>query len=211
MRTPDLLSAVCHDLKDPLASIVMGAGFLRRTLSAEDQTAQRVVDAIHRAAERMSQLITNFSDLARIERRELVLEKRPHDVGAIVTAAFEQLGIDASVQGVPLSLELGERQPTVACDHRRVLQILRHLGSAALSVVPEGGSITVSSTGASGGARVEVVAKRRPGPASRRIIAEPPRPALALAEGLIELHGGKLTVSGDGDSLVLGFLLPDRP
>jgi signal transduction histidine kinase len=211
MRTPDLLSAVCHDLKDPLASIVMGAGFLRRTLPSEDQTAQRVVDAIHRAAERMSQLITNFSDLARIERNELVLEKRPHEIGAIVTAAFEQLGVDAAVQGVPLSLALGERLPTISCDHRRVLQILRHVGIAALSVIPEGGSIAVACAAETGGARVEVVANRRPGPTSRRIVAEPPRPAVALARGLVELHGGQLTVVGDGDSLRLAFVLPDHP
>ena len=91
-----------------------------------------------------------------------------------------------------------------------MLQTLRHLGTAALSVVPEGRSITVACAAEGGGARVEVVAKRRPGPASRRIVAEPPRPALALAQGLIELHGGKLTVVGDGDSITLAFVLPEQ-
>jgi signal transduction histidine kinase len=208
-RAPDLLSSVCHDLKDPLASIVMGAGFLRRALSPEDQAAQRVVEAIHRAAERMSQLISSFSDLARLETHELTLEVHPLDVGALVKAAFEAFVADAAAQNVVVSLELEPVLPTVPCDRDRVLQILRHLTASALRVVPERGTIVVvGAADATGGARIQVVAKRGPGPTSRRIGSEPPKPAMALAKGLIELHGGSLTAVGDGDALTLTFVLP---
>jgi K+-sensing histidine kinase KdpD len=207
--SPDLLSSVCHDLKDPLASIVMGAGFLRRSLSNEDLAAQRVVEAIHRAADRMSQLIVSFSDLARLGTRELTLEVRPHDVGAIVTAAFEQLVVEAAAQSVPVSLEL---DPTILpwpCDRERLLQTLHHLTASALRVVPGGGCIVMRADANTGGAvRIQVVASRGPGSSSRRIGSEPPKPAIALARGLIELHGGSLTVTGDGDTLTLSFDLP---
>src|SRR5579864_4930697 len=53
----DLVSIVCHDLKDPLASIVMGAGFLKKGVSAEDTAGRRVVEAISRSAERMGLVI----------------------------------------------------------------------------------------------------------------------------------------------------------
>lgn len=208
-RAPDLLSSVCHDLKDPLASIVMGAGFLRRSLSPEDKAAQRVVEAIHRAADRMSQLITSFADLARLETHELTLEVLPHDLGAIVKAAFEQFVAEATAQNVPVSLELDPGLPTLPCDRERMLQILRHLTASALRVVPEGGCIVIAAdTGASGAVRIQVLAKRAPGPSARRIGSEPPKPALALARGLIELHGGRLAVATDGDALTLSFALP---
>jgi signal transduction histidine kinase len=208
-HAPDLLSSVCHDLKDPLASIVMGAGFLRRSLSHEDLAAQRVVEAIHRAADRMSQLIMSFSDLARLETRELTLEVQPHDVGAIVRAAFEQFVVDAAAQNVPASLELDPAIPPLPCDRERLLQILRHLTASALRVVPGGGCVVVrAETKAGGSVRIQVVAKRGPGSSSRRIGSEPPKPAIALARGLIELHGGSLAVAGDGETLTLSFDLP---
>jgi signal transduction histidine kinase len=208
-RAPDLLSSVCHDLKDPLASIVMGAGFLRRSLSPDDLPVQRVVEAIHRAADRMSQLITSFSDLARLETHELTLDVRLHDVGAIVRSAFEHLVAEATPQNALVSLELDPALPTLPCDRERVMQILRHLTASALRVVPEGGSVVlVADAGAGGAARIKVVAKRGPAPTSRRIGSEPPKPGLALARGLIELHGGSLAVAGDGDTLTLSFALP---
>ncbi|HEX3594542.1 MAG TPA: HAMP domain-containing sensor histidine kinase [Polyangiaceae bacterium] len=208
-RAPDLLSSVCHDLKDPLASIVMGAGFLRRALPPEDQAALRVVEAIHRAADRMSQLISSFSDLARLETHELTLDVRPHDIEGLVRAAFETFASEAAAQNVAVSMELAPELPTVPCDRERMLQVLRHLSASALRVVPERGSIVVGgSTDPSGALQLRVIAKRGTGPGSRRIGSEPPKPALALARGLVELHGGSLTVVGDGDSLTLAVLLP---
>jgi signal transduction histidine kinase len=209
-RAPDLLSSVCHDLKDPLASIVMGAGFLRRSLPSEDLPAQRVVEAIHRAADRMSQLITSFADLARLETHELTLDVRPEDTGAIVKAAFELFVADAKAQNIPVSLELEPGLPTLPCDRERVLQIFRHLAASALRVVPEGGSMAIvaDTVAGGGGVRIEVVAKRGRAPGSRSIASEPPKPALALARGFIELHGGSLAVVGDGNTLTLSFDLP---
>jgi nitrogen-specific signal transduction histidine kinase len=209
---PDLLSSVCHDLKDPLASIVMGAGFLKRAISTEDQASQRVIEAIHRAAERMSSLITSFGDLARLEKHELTLQLRPHDLAPILQAAFEQLTADGAAQKVSVSREGDDPLPTLPCDKERMLQILRHLGACALRVVPEGGSVVVRTSAPAGvPVRIEVVARRRPGPTSRRITAEPPKPGLTIARGLIDLHGGTLIVDRDADALSLSFHLPSGP
>jgi signal transduction histidine kinase len=208
-RAPDLLSSVCHDLKDPLASIVMGAGFLRRALSPEDESALRVVEAIHRAADRMSQLISSFSDLARLETHELTLEVLPHDIGSLVESAFAAFSAEASAQNVEVSLELESSIPALPCDKVRVLQIVRHLTAAALRVVPERGTIIVAAgPDGSGGARVRVIAKRSDAAGARKIGAEPPKPAMALAKGLVELHGGTLAVAGDGDALTLTAVFP---
>jgi signal transduction histidine kinase len=204
-----LLSSVCHDLKDPLASIVMGAGFLRRTLSPDDAAALRVVDAIHRAAERMNRLISNFSDLARLQAREVLLVLRADDPGAIVKTAYDQFLPEATVQQVAVSLEIEPELPEVPCDRARLGQAVRHLGACALRVVPDGGSIVMRARrDGLGAVRVEVTARRPPGAGSRRVVAEPPKPELAIARALVELHGASLTVTGDGDALVLSFVLP---
>jgi signal transduction histidine kinase len=207
-----LLSSVCHDLKDPLASIVMGAGFLRRTLSPEDTGAQRVVEAIHRAAERMTRLIANFADLARLQANELTLDVRSDDVGASVMTAFDQFLPEATGQQVPVTIEVDAGLPQVPCDRARLVQALRQLGTCALRVVPDGGSIVMRAhREGAGQVRVEVAAKRPAGASTRRIVSDPPKPELAIARGMVELHGVDLAVAGDGDALTMSFVLPRMP
>jgi signal transduction histidine kinase len=204
-----LLSSVCHDLKDPLASIVMGAGFLRKTLSPEDAGAHRVVEAIHRAAERMTRLIANFSDLARLQAHELTLDLRSDDVGLGVRTAFEQFLPEATAQQVPLTIEIEAQLPEVPCDRARLVQALRQLATCAFRVVPDGGNIVMRAHEAGAGhVRLEVVARRSAGASTRRIVTEPPKPELAIARGIVELHGATLSVVGDGDALTMSFVLP---
>jgi signal transduction histidine kinase len=204
-----LLSSVCHDLKDPLASIVMGAGFLRRTLAPEDAGTRRVVEAIHRAAERMTRLIANFADLARLQAHELTLDVRLDDVAASVQSAFEQFLPEATAQQVPVTLEVEANLPEAPCDRARLVQALRHLGACALRVVPDGGRIVMGASGEGPGqVRVEVAAKRPAGPNTRRIVSDPPKPELAIAQGIVELHGAHLSTLGDGDALTFSFVLP---
>jgi signal transduction histidine kinase len=207
---PDLLASICHDLKAPLASIVMGAGFLRQVVPPDNAGALRVVDAIRRASDRMTQLIVSFSDLAKLEMHELALQIRPYDIDAIVRAAVEQFMPEATAQGVPVSLHLGSDLPTqrISCDRDRVLQIFRHLTTCSLRVVPEGGAITIRVDVEPGGlARVELAARSSTGSDSRRIATEPSKPDLAIARGLIELHGGSLAVVGDENALSFTFTL----
>ena len=204
----DLLSNVCHDLSEPLASIMMGTGFLRKLLPPDDVPAQRVVDAIHRAATKMGQRISSFSDLAKLEANKLQLEIRPYDVAAILQAALEQFLPDATARHVSVSLALGTDVPMLQlpCDRDRLLQTLRQLCACALRVVPEGATIALSAaTDATNLLRFEVAARRST--ASRRMGTALPKPELAIARGLIELHGGSLETAGDADSLSLSFTL----
>jgi signal transduction histidine kinase len=204
-----LLSSVCHDLKDPLASIVMGAGFLKKTLSPEDAGAHRVVEAIHRAAERMTRLIANFADLARLQAHELTLDLRSDDAGLAVKTAFEQFLPDAAVQQIAVTVESDAHLPQVPCDRPRLVQALRQLAACALRVVPDGGSIVMRAHDEGAGqVLVEVAARRPAGASTRRIVSDPPKPELAIARGIVELHGAILSVAGDGDALTLSFVLP---
>jgi signal transduction histidine kinase len=204
----DLLSSVCHDLKEPLASIVMGTGFLRKLLPENDPTALKIVEAIQRAATRMGHRISTFSDLARLEAHDLELDVRPYDVAAILQAALEQFLPDATARRVSVSLELDHDVPTLqlTCDRDRLLQVLRHLCVCALSVVSERARIVIrATTDTAEVLRLEVAAKQPP--ASGRIAVALPRPELAIARGLIELHGGCLAVASDADSVSLSFTL----
>jgi signal transduction histidine kinase len=218
----DLLSIVCHDLKDPLASIVMGAGFLKKSNAVEGAgPTRRVVEAIARSADRMTTVITDFHDLAKLESGTLAIDPMAHDVVAVVRAACAPLEASAREHGVALAVE-SEREALLAkCDRTRAMQVVQKLVGNAVKFTASGGSVAVRVEVVESFARVSVRDTGR-GIAPERLATifdreanarqtprEGPGLGLAIVRALVELHGGRVTaesVPGVGSSFV--FTLP---
>jgi two-component system phosphate regulon sensor histidine kinase PhoR len=222
----DLMSIICHDLKDPLASIVMGAGYLKKTMTNEGEearSARRVVEAIARSADRMSQVIGDFHDLSKLETGTLEIDVRPCDVVATVRATVGQLSKQAGERSLNVSFDAPAEPVVALCDPARVLQIVSKLAHNATKFTPPGGSVTVSIAADAKAARVDVRDTGRGIPPeivneifdhaanARRSPREGPGLGLAIARGLVELQGGVLTVeSRPGEGSTFTFTLP-RP
>jgi signal transduction histidine kinase len=72
----DFVSAVSHELKTPLTSIRMYAEMLREGWASEDKK-RTYYEFIHDESERLSRLIANVLQLARMERNDLKLDLKP--------------------------------------------------------------------------------------------------------------------------------------
>lgn len=229
----DLISIVCHDLKDPLASIVMGAGFLRKTIPPEDGAGKRVVEAIARSTERMSQVIGDFHDLAKLEAGRITLDLRPWDVGPVLHAAVVSFEPKAKERGVRLELESPGTPLIALSDRARLLQVVsKLLGNAIKFTNPEGRIVlraearpAAGGTGTGGeGAgvvRVSVSDTGRGIPAdrlgsifnhaanARRTPRDGPGLGLAIAQGFLSLQGRRIEVESRVDEgSVFSFTLP---
>lgn len=223
----DLISVICHDLKDPLASIVMGAGFLRKTAAVEDPTAARVVGAIARSADRMSQLVGDFHDLSRLEEGRLQVERRPYDVVATVRGAIAPLDSVAKERSLAVELDapFDSAPPLLALgDAGRLAQAVSKLLSNALRFTPAGGRVAVHVERDGDAIRVTVEDTGRGisaerlatifdhGANARRTPRDGPGLGLAIVRGLVELQGGVVTVrsrESEGSSFTL--TLPAAP
>jgi signal transduction histidine kinase len=202
----DLVSIVCHDLKDPLASIVMGAGFLKKTRLADDSAGRRVIDAISRSADRMSQVVGDFHDLAKLELGLLPLELRPCDVVAALRGAMETFDAQARERGVTLTLEVSGGRAGAMGDRVRLVQIASKLVSNALKFTPPDGRVVVGVVGEERLVRISVsdtgrgiAPERIPtlfehATNARRTPRDGPGLGLAIVRGLVELHRGQITV-----------------
>jgi two-component system, chemotaxis family, sensor kinase Cph1 len=77
----DLVAVVSHDLKNPLAAIQLHTGLILRVVTSEDggpwRRVQSSAERIQRSAERMSTLIQELLDLAKIEAGRFVVNLRP--------------------------------------------------------------------------------------------------------------------------------------
>jgi two-component system phosphate regulon sensor histidine kinase PhoR len=230
----DLLSIICHDLKDPLASIVMGAGFLRKVIPADEQfaSARRIIEAISRSSDRMNRVIGDFYDLGKLEGGHITIDKQPHDAVAIARASFDVFTPLAKAKSISLDFvgggvgdAGGSSEPLlVLCDRARVMQVIAKILENAIKFTPEGGSITLAV--AAKGNDVEVSVKdsgrgiteeRRPTVFNREAnwMATPrdgPGLGLAIAKGFMDLHGGAIGVSSEPTKGArFWFTLPRRP
>jgi signal transduction histidine kinase len=220
----DLLSIICHDLKDPLASIVMGAGFLKRALPEGDESAapaRRVALAILRASERMNHVIGDFHDLGKLEAGRIVLEPRPQEIGSLLHAAADQAGPVARARNVTLALDVADGEARAVCDRARVLQMLQKLVENAVRYSPEGGTVTLRAAKKDGRAWLAVSDSGKGVPDARKPTifdretnaAQTPRDGpglgLAIVRELAVLHGGEVGVKDNaGPGATFWLTLP---
>ena len=217
----DLISVICHDLKDPLASIIMGTGFLRKTLPADDAAGRRVVEAVMRSADRMTNLVNDFHDLARLDASRLSIDARPCDVVPLLRDAVAGQGASAGEKGVALEADLPSAATVAVCDRARVIQIVDKILVNAIRFTAAGGGVTVRAAKTDGGVRIAVEDTGRGIPAdhlatifdyaanARRTPRDGPGLGLAIVRGIVEAQRGTISVeSRVGKGSVFTFTLP---
>ncbi|MCH7893786.1 MAG: HAMP domain-containing histidine kinase [Proteobacteria bacterium] len=80
----DFVSAVSHELKTPLTSIRMYGEMLKEGW-ADEEKRQTYYEYIHNESERLSRLISNVLQLARITRNEPQFDLQPTKVGELIS------------------------------------------------------------------------------------------------------------------------------
>lgn len=132
-----LLAVVSHDLKNPLATILLGAEAL-----LEGADLPETVGRIQRAANRMLRLIEDLLDFASIEAGRLSIRRDPHDPAAMIEETIASFA-GARRKGVQISAQVARPLPMVFCDRDRILQVLSNLVGNAISALVEGGHIVL--------------------------------------------------------------------
>jgi two-component system, sensor histidine kinase len=144
----EVLSAVSHDLRNPLTAIkgqaqLMKRWAMRRDLSNETEVLLRGVQQIDAAATRMSTWIDELLDVTRLQLgEELPLRLAATDLVGLVRQAVHDN--QQTTHGHALRLELPESPLVGEYDAARLRRVVENLLSNAIKYSPAGGEITVS-------------------------------------------------------------------
>jgi PAS domain S-box-containing protein len=223
LQTRDrVLRIVSHDLKNPLHTIGMTAELLEM-LPSEKRAQQ--IGILKRTVQRAQQLVFDLLDAARLQSdRPLAVEPEPMETAPVLGEAVEAFSLQVQQKNLRLEERLAEGAEMVMADRRRVLQVLTNLLGNAVKFTPEGGLIRVEAEPHGPDAVEFSVADSGPGIAPEVIpyIFEPFTQAkdgatlgtglgLSIAKGIVEAHGGKISVeSAPGSGTTFRFTLP-RP
>ena len=103
----DFVSAISHELKTPLTSIRMYGEMLREGWASEEKK-RSYYDYIHDESERLTRLINNVLQLARMTRNGLVVECKPVAVTELLDGIRSKIGSAVERAGFELNLRAGE-------------------------------------------------------------------------------------------------------
>jgi CheY-like chemotaxis protein/two-component sensor histidine kinase len=179
----------------------------------DDETRKRALASIERNARSQSQLIDDLLDVSRIMAGKVRLDVQQLELTPIIDAAVDATRPAADAKHIQVQTLLDPRAGAVAGDPERLQQILWNLLSNAIKFTPKGGKvqvqlqrvnshveISVSDTGQ--GIAPEflphVFDRFRQADSSSKRAHGGLGLGLAIVRHLVELHGGRVHASSEG-------------
>ena len=156
-RAKDLFLAVLgHELRTPLASLLLQAQMLRRGKVVDGAKLARVGGVNERATRMQMQLVDDLVDVSRIVAGKLKVEMGVVDLSAVIKAALD--GVSGSVErrSLDLDVDLDRSVGDVAGDAARLQQVVSNLLTNAIKFNSDRGCITVTLDVVDGRARIRV-------------------------------------------------------
>ncbi|WP_172151813.1 sensor histidine kinase [Pseudomonas tumuqii] len=221
----DFISTVTHELRTPLTSIRAFSEILNDNPELDPAQRARFVAIIVKESERLTRMINQVLDLAKLESGRAEWHTTALDLKEVIEDAQATTSQLLQEQGVELRLELPAQIPPVLADRDRLLQVLLNLISNAVKFCDrEAGRIGIAVQVLPEALRVDV---RDNGagidPADQQTIFEKFRQAgdnltekpqgtglgLPISRQIIEHFGGRLWVqSARGQGATFSFTLP---
>ena len=133
----DFISTVTHELRTPLTSIRAFSEMLHEDPEIDLAERTRFLGIIAGEAERLSRLINQILDLAKLESGRAEWTRVEVDLAQVIAEASASLSQLYKDKGVTLLLEIVEPLPTVQADRDRLMQVMINLLSNAVKFVPQ--------------------------------------------------------------------------
>jgi two-component system sensor histidine kinase KdpD len=139
-----LLGSVTHDFQTPLAAIMGSASSLLELKNKlDDKLAQEMLTNIYEEADRLSRLITNLLNIARLESGSLKLRKELQPLEEVVGAALNRL--ERKLASHPVTVSLPADLPMVPLDGALVENVLLNLLENSLKYTPPGSALSIKA------------------------------------------------------------------
>lgn len=225
-RKTEFISLIAHELRAPLSAIRNAASvLLRKTLASpvSDQMERQMLDIILNNADRQTSTLMDLVDMSRIESGSFVLGKADINMVNVARSVLEQFSLQAEQKGIALHLDRAAEEIKADADENSMRRVLTRLVGNAIKFTSSGGSVTVKIERKADETRVSVtdtgvgIKQEDLGRIFQKFYrGEAQAPAesrgvglgLSIAKGIIEMHGGALSVSsrpGRGSSFAFGI------
>jgi PAS domain S-box-containing protein len=223
----DFVARVSHELRTPLTAIASAAELL---LSDEDVLGPTVRDRlaiIQRNSDRLREMVEDLLLVGRLDAGMLSLETRAVDLRTVTEEVVARLEPMAEARDVAIRCTFDEPL-TVRADPRRLTEIIGNLLDNAVKFTVTGSEVVVTAERSGRGvelsvhdsgpgipleARATVFDRFARTPQADRSATPGAGLGLSIVKGLVELHGGMVTIGDapDGGAVVTVTLPAESP
>jgi signal transduction histidine kinase len=216
----ELVAWASHDLRTPLASLRAMVEALEDGLA----TPAEYVPAIRAQTERLSELVEDLFELAKIDAGALTIELRDASLGELVSSCLDSLEAEAKANDISLESRLDPADPAVRIAPDKVQRVLLNLLTNAVRHSPPHGAVAVvvetdtdhvvvavedTGNGLVPGASQRMFERFWRDDESRTRSSGGAGLGLAIAQGLVQAHGGEIWAENRrGGGARVAFTLP---
>jgi two-component system, sensor histidine kinase len=206
----EFLAVLAHELRNPLGAISTAAKVLKAS-HAEDKPETHAHEVIARQVDHITQLIDDLLDIERVNSGKIRLNRQPLDLADVVRRAADTFAADTRLDR---HIDVSTQPAWIHGDVVRIEQVLTNILTNAVKYTPPGGQIRVALR-ADGPDAVLSIEDSGCGisPSLLPFIFDMYVQAdetidrargglgigLALVRRLVELHGGTVDASSDGE------------
>jgi len=221
----EFVANVSHELRTPLTSIRAVVETLESGAVEDERVAKEFLGRIVGEVDRLTALVEDLLDLARLEAGRSKMGLELIDPGELVLAGADRLRPQLERAGLTMSVSHGEHLAPIEVDRARIEQVLINLVHNAIKFTPHGGEVSLNVSQRDSVTEITVrdtgvgIAKEEQGRLFERFYksdkarrSEGTGLGLAIAKHIVQSHGGEISVESDvGKGATFRFTLPNRP
>lgn len=222
MKT-EFISNISHELFTPITSI---NGFVELlhddAMGRVNDEQKRCLEIIHRNADRLSRLIKELLDAARLEKNDLEFQFGFVSLNSILLKSIEDIYPQAKNKQITIIQNIGPL-PLILGDEERLTQVTINLLANAIKFTPQRGRITVTAGEDTDQIKISIRDTGIGIPADKlsrifdrfyQIDGSTSRKyggiglGLSICKGIIEKHNGLIWAESDGNGSTFHVVLP---
>jgi two-component system phosphate regulon sensor histidine kinase PhoR len=156
----DFINNMTHEFKTPVSTIMIASEALRDNEIAEDKSrVTRLANIIFEENARLGSHIERVLNIARIERNDFKLEKKPVDVNEMVSIMLDSMDLKLQKCNAKTTLHLDAENAYIIADELHFSNVLYNLVDNAIKYSNEEPDITISTFVKSGQVVIKVADK----------------------------------------------------
>ncbi len=212
-RKDEFLAVLGHELRNALGPI-RNAAQLQKLAAGDIDATTQARNMIERQVGHMTRLIDDLLDVTRIANGKILLRRDPVELSALVEAIVEDHRPALETSGLTVDVELPAEPIETVGDATRLTQVVGNVLQNAAKFTDGGGRVRIRLTSGEDGTATIAISDTGIGMDTDTLarvfdyFSQSDRSVdrsrgglglgMALARGLVELHGGRMTAGSEG-------------